>query len=323
MAKRIENQVYHRAALAVFLTELLDDAAGRDTATVTHRQVGVLLGINRNAAAKQMKALGAASILIPQGAGKGDPSRYRLRKLTDAREVIADTHADVVDALVDSFPEATAELIKLVEHPAWGYSRALSHQHWLRALGLSAGVPASEFGISKERAKQLDDTLNRCGLLDVLDSPTEINGVLDAIAAAPAHGNLVNGVRASARQAAGDAWATYKAEAEAFSKQRVEASVLERDVHELIRDTVTDLKNEGTPLPLSPLVGKTETRDERAAQHDRWIEAMTEQLGGATFASGDLYFVKRALRNVLTSMRYDAVMIDDALGDILAAHLPR
>ncbi|MEX1078520.1 MAG: hypothetical protein WED09_05380 [Homoserinimonas sp.] len=200
-ARSFTEKLAVRVTLASFGVMLLEDhrtmayffpdapAANRkgwDTAGFTQPQLVVMTGWSLRTAFKYLHILVEDQTLTRLSA-PGDYGRFRMRKAGAKQLAQTRRFHHVAESIADDTPDPLADVMRSISHPAWAYTGALSHKHWLVLLADLAGVPASRYGMRPEVEETVRGEVEHLGLMESAQDLC-IFDKLDSIAAAPQSG---------------------------------------------------------------------------------------------------------------------------------------
>ncbi|AQX81552.1 hypothetical protein BWO91_17685 [Plantibacter flavus] len=184
-----------RVTTTLIALKMLSDTPLRDTAIITLRHLCVEAGWAEATAFKNLatlRELGLITKSLPgtnKAGARWTPrdSRYAIRKLTIDRRDETRQYAESIESLVSGSPDTLAKVILSAAHPAWGHSSTLNYGHWLLLLADVTGMNPAAFKLSWKSVHNRRPTLQQEHLIpETVDQ--YLTGILDRIAANPAHG---------------------------------------------------------------------------------------------------------------------------------------
>jgi hypothetical protein len=196
---RSDRVVSMRLTLALIGGRMLRDGLIVDTAIVTQPALAALAGCNPETIGRSMSDLVGMKVLAALNASRSK-GRFKLPAMTKGKAAQIRGLAGSWQSFDTDAPDAIASVILSARHPAWGYSSALSHLHWLVLLADTARIPVEQLGLSREMEKRARPVLDGFYLIpaNVRRSLTQI---LDDIADDPQHARVdpVTGEAVTAR----------------------------------------------------------------------------------------------------------------------------
>ena len=276
---------------------IIEHETGWDRTAVAQGWMAVHLGWDTpRTAGRHLERLVALHLFTnPQG-GPRVVGKYSLRQVSRVSLAKMKRYEESIVAYVDGKPDALAAIIKSVDHPIWGYSGALGHEHRLVLMADAAEIPVRSLGVTVKKEREIRKVLD-AAQLSRHTAHRDLVRILDGLATDPEYGRrdpvtnelvtpLILNERAwvawqvksdariladSEREAAKvipaeDEAVEVLADAEGWHLGLDAAAEIDHKLNEVLEDWSTMY-----PLPHNPLTGDPADADEREEQFAAWM----------------------------------------------------
>lgn len=261
-----------RSSLAVIGKMWLDEVAGYDSVILTHELLALQLGCATKTAARALEDLRATGLVTRSRSGRWIAGRYRIVRLRHRERLraIGERRTEIED-LVDGKRTALTTLIRSVDHPTWGYSSVLTHQHWMMLMADVAHIIPDVFGIKPATVRKLRGELKAHYHLSAGTVDRFLVEVLDRLG-----DDLHCGT-------AGESAGARKARAAEEYDARVQLRRQEREVVRDAKATVyaaLDRMLARSPVPASPFLAVGDAAAAREEQFLVWVDQVHRDAAG-------------------------------------------